>query len=94
MSTDRFTVNAVVVGLILLGLAVIVGAVVLTLNDKAVSDALWGLAGTAVGALGSLLARTTTNDDPTPVNVVNAAVDPVPVDTTPAPAKKAAPKKR
>ena len=92
MSTDKFTINAVVVGLIALGLAVIVGAVVLTLNDKQVSDALWGLAGTAVGALGSLLARTTTSDgEPTPVNVVNVPADPVPVDTTPA--KKAAPKR-
>ena len=81
MTTDRFTVNAVVVGLITLGLAVIVGAVVLTLNDKTVSDALWGLAGTAVGALGSLLARTTTNDDPTPVNVVNPPAQPVPTTT-------------
>ena len=88
MQTDRFTVNAVVVGLIILGLSVVAGAVLLTLEDKVVSDALWGLAGTAVGALGSLLARTSTNDESTPVHVVNQPDAPVPVDDTPRPAAR------
>jgi hypothetical protein len=94
MTPDRFAVRAVV---IFLGIAVLLGIALggyLAANDHNVPDFIVATVSGALGALGALLASTRNSDEPTPVNVVNAAVDPVPVDTTPAPAKKAAPKKR
>jgi hypothetical protein len=94
MTTDRFAVRAVV---IFLGVAVLIGLALggyLAANDHTVPDFIVATVSGALGALAGILASTRGSDEPTPVNVVNVPADPVPVDTTPAPAKKAAPKKR
>ena len=76
--TDRFVVRAVVV---FLGVTVLAGMVigaVLALDDRAIPDFIIGTTSAGVGALGALLART--SSEPAPVTVVNAPHDPVPVD--------------
>lgn len=59
--TDRLQL-AIVVGLIVLGLAGIVGAVLLALDGSGDVAAFVGLGGTAVGALGGGLALRQKND--------------------------------
>lgn len=94
MTTDSFVVRAVVA---FLGLAVLAGmaiGAVLALDERAVPDFIVATTSAAIGALGALLARTSTNDTSTPVHITNAAVDPVPVDPQPDPPRKAAARKR
>lgn len=57
-STDRWTVRIVVLSLWTVVLFVIVGQIVLSVKDRTLPDELLMLGGVAVGALGSLLART------------------------------------
>lgn len=59
--TDRFVVRAVVIGLTLIGLVGISGSIGLSAFDKNVPGELWTLIGTAVGSLGTLLARTSSS---------------------------------
>jgi hypothetical protein len=56
--TDVWTVRLVVIALTAVVVMVIVGQIVLTLKDHTMPDELLVLGGVAVGALGSLLART------------------------------------
>lgn len=61
--TDRLVVLLVVVFLGLVGIATIVAATTIVLHSGAdeVPEALWTLAGAALGALGALLARTSSS---------------------------------
>lgn len=88
MRTESSTVNLVIVGLIVLGGAVIVASTLLALNDKPTSDAMWGALGGAVTGLGAILARTSTNDTPTPVAIVDQPVAIEETPETPSPARK------
>lgn len=81
--TDNFTVRAVVM---LLGVFALVGLVGLiwlidhgSVSDAALLAIIAGPTGTALGSLGTLLARTST-DHPAPVQVVNPPNDPVQVE--------------
>lgn len=89
-STPKSVIQTVVIVLGLVTLALIAGAFLLIALDHTVPDPVWTLAGVGVGAFGSLLASTRTNDGPAPVNVVNAPNDPVPVDAQPEPPSPAA----
>lgn len=60
MSTDRLTVQMVVAFIGLFGLLTIGGLILLAYEGRAIPDPLSALGGAAVGALGSLLARTST----------------------------------
>ena len=84
MAQDRFVVRAVViflgVGMLvgLFGLIWLVGTT--SVKDAALLAVIAGPTGTALGSLGTLLARTG-GSDVAPVQVVNSASDAVPVDT-------------
>lgn len=79
--TDRSTINLVVGILGLVALVLVAGAIFLTFQEKSVPGELWTLAGGAVGAFSSLLARTgPSGGEPQPVEVVNVPADPVPVE--------------
>jgi hypothetical protein len=94
VSNERTTIN-LVVGL--LGLAVLFGMGIggyLAIDGKAVPDFIIATTSGAIGALASLLAQTSSNQEPAPVNVVNDADDPVAVVEAPAPRKAAARKAR
>lgn len=82
--TDRFTVRAVVVGLIAAVFACIVAAVVLALNGTDLPEFLKYVGTTALGAFAGVLSKTNTEvpTQPTPVTVVDQ-----PVATTDVPAK-------
>jgi hypothetical protein len=56
--TDRFTVRAVVVGLILIALCAIVGIIWTSLAGWETPEALVAIGSGAAGALGGVLART------------------------------------
>lgn len=80
--TDRFTVRAVV---IFLGVGMLVGLIGLiwlvgttSVKDAALLAVIAGPTGTALGSLGTLLART--GGEAQDVNVINPPTDPVPVD--------------
>ncbi len=60
MSTDRLTVQMVVAFIGLFGLLTIGGLIALAYAGRSIPDPLSALGGAAVGALGSLLARTST----------------------------------
>lgn len=60
MSTDRLTVQMVVGFIGLFGLFTIGGVILLAYEGRSIPDPLSALGGAAVGALGSLLARTAT----------------------------------
>lgn len=94
---DRFTVRAVVVGLIIIALAVIIGAIVLALSGNSVPDPLWGLAGMAVGAIAGILSRTNTEPDPVTnalaTQVIPAVVTEPDGGTKPPAARRSAPKR-
>ncbi len=62
MSTDRLTVQMVVAFIGLFGLITISGVILLAYEGRSIPDPLSALGGAAVGALGSLLARTSTVD--------------------------------
>lgn len=83
--TDRFTVRAVVILLGIFALVGLVGCIWLIGRggtDPALLGVISGLTGTALGALGTLLARTGVDDSPQPVHVTNQPGDPVPVEPT------------
>lgn len=85
MQQDRFVVRAVVcflgVGMLvgLIGLIWLVGRT--NVKDAALLAVIAGPTGTALGSLGTLLARTG-SEAPADVNVVNPPEDPVLVDDT------------
>lgn len=85
--TDRFTVRAVVCFLgagMLLGLAGLIWLVARGGTDAALLGVVAGPTGTALGALGTLLARTSVEDQNPQVVVANAPDQPVPVTQPPA----------
>lgn len=57
--TDRVTVRLVVVGLAIIALSVVVGGIVLALDDRTIPEALVAIGSGAAGALGGILAKTT-----------------------------------
>lgn len=57
-ATDTWTVRIVVLALTAVVVIVIIGQIVLSLKDRTLPDELLMLGGVAVGALGSLLAKT------------------------------------
>lgn len=77
--TNQRTITLVVAFLGAFGLLVVAGAIYLASTSKQVPDPLWTLAGTAIGALGSLLASTKSNEA---VVIANEPNDPVPVENT------------
>ena len=79
MNGNRNVVFTVIVGVILIGVGALAGAVALALLDKSVPDGLWTTLGGAVGVLGALLSRTG-HDGTQAVEVVNASSNPVPVE--------------
>lgn len=56
--TDRFTVRAVIVFLGIIATAGVVGGFVLASGSKSVPDFIIGITSTAIGALGGILAKT------------------------------------
>lgn len=56
--TSRTTVLAVVIGLVVITLTCVAGAIALLWADKAVPDSLWNLATFCAGAVAALLAST------------------------------------
>lgn len=60
MTNSKSVVFAVVMSLAAIAVAVVIGAIVLGVGNHAVPEALWTLAGTAIGGLAALLARTGT----------------------------------
>ena len=83
MTQDRFTVRAVVcflgVGMLvgLLGLIWLVGTT--SVKDAALLAVIAGPTGTALGSLGTLLARTG-SETPVDTHIVNESDDPVPTE--------------
>lgn len=70
------TVRLVIGVLGLLALAVVLGGIVLALDDKALPGELIAIGSAAAGAVGGILSRTGDTD----VRVVNEADEPVPVE--------------
>ena len=68
MRTALSTVNLVVGGIVVLGLACLALAGIIAVNDSPgdVPEALWTLLGVLGGALAAMLARTATTDDAPP----------------------------
>lgn len=79
--TEIRNISLVIIFLGLTTLTITVGAIVLALDGKTIPDAIIGLGGTSLGALGAMLSRTSAS--PQEVQVVNRAADPVPVDSLP-----------
>lgn len=77
----------------LLALAVVVGGIVLALDDKSLPGELIAIGSAAAGAVGGILSKTGDTSEPQAVEVVNVAGDPVPVDPVPAKRAKKAVKK-
>ena len=71
------TIYMVISVLGLLALSVVIGGIVLTLNDKDLSGELIAIGSAAAGAIAGILSKTGT--DPQPVVVHQPANDPVPV---------------
>lgn len=80
---DQKTVRLVIIMLGLIGVAVVVGGIVLAIDSKTVPDALVAIGAGAVASVGSILAHTSTNE-PQPVVVANLPAEPVPVADVPA----------
>lgn len=57
-ATSRTTVQMVVILLGVVALTCVIGAIILSFQDKAAPGELWTLAGTTSGALGALLVST------------------------------------
>lgn len=70
LMTSKTTVLAVVLGLVLITLASVAGAIILLMTDHAAPDQLWSLATFSAGAIAALLASTRgtlgPNDNPAP----------------------------
>lgn len=84
---SQSTVRAVIITLGLLALFVVGGGIYLTAQDKSLPGELIAIGSAAAGAIGGILSRTGT--EPQPVEVVNVPAEPVPVQPTPLPARKA-----
>lgn len=83
MNNERTTVNLVVV---FLGLVVLFGMAIggyLAIDAKGVPDFIVATTSGAIGALGAMLAKTSSSSEPQQVVVNNPANDPVPVAETP-----------
>lgn len=80
MTNSKTVVLAVVLSLALAALAVIVGAVVLGAGGHVVPGELWTLAGTAIGAIAGLLAKTST--EPTVLQAATLEQTAIAVDGT------------
>lgn len=76
--TEIRNISLVIIFLGMTTLIIVLGAVWLAADGKQIPDALIGLGGTSLGALGAMLSKTSTG--PQPVQVINAPADPVPVD--------------
>lgn len=87
---DQATVRLVILVLGALALAVVIGGIVLALDDKSLPGELIAIGAAAAGAIGGILSKTGAAD-PTPV--VGPEGGPVPVAETPV-AAKAAPVKK
>lgn len=74
---DQSTVRIVIAVLGSLALAVVIGGIVLALNDKSLPGELIAIGSAAAGAVGGILSKTSTG--PQEVQVVNREADPVPV---------------
>lgn len=84
MNNERTTVNMVVA---FLGLVVLFGMAIggyLAIDSKAVPDFIIATTSGAIGALASLLAKTSASHEPQAVTVTNNVAEPVPVAETPA----------
>jgi hypothetical protein len=86
--TDRKVILVVAVALAAVVVGAVASATLCAVLDKTLPDLVGDLAKVSLGALGSLLASTRSTDTPAPVTVVNAPSDAVPVEQTPAPAKR------
>lgn len=89
-SNSQGTVRLVIAVLGLLALSVVIGGIVLALDDKGLPGELIAIGSAAAGAVGGILSKTGDTSEPQAVEVVNVSADPVPVD--PVPAKRAAKK--
>lgn len=58
MSTDRWVIRAVVIGLIMVTIIIVIGALLLANQGKAIDDFFKMTASAALGALSALLAKT------------------------------------
>lgn len=76
--TDRFVIRVVVIGLAVAVLGGLVGVVFLAAMETAIPELLGYIITTALGALGGILART--SSEPVPVTVQQPHGDPVPVE--------------
>lgn len=78
--TDQFPVRAVVVVLGTVVVIAMTGIVWLASTGTAIPDSLDRMGFAALGAIGALLARTSTGNGPAQVEVVNEPEDAVPVE--------------
>jgi hypothetical protein len=85
---SQSTVRLVIAVLGLLALSVVIGGIILALDDKTLPGELIAIGSAAAGAVGGILSKTGDTSEPQAVEVVNPLGDPVPVD--PVPAKRAA----
>lgn len=76
--TEIRNISLVIIFLGLTTLTIVGGGVYLAAAEKGIPDALIGLGGTSLGALGAMLSKTSTG--PQPVQVINQPANPVPVD--------------
>lgn len=88
------TVRMVIGVLGLLALAVVIGGIVLALDDKSLPGELIAIGSAAAGAVGGILSKTGDTSEPQAVEVVNVVGDPVPVDPVPAKAARKTAKKK
>lgn len=79
--TELRNISLVIIFLGLTTLTIVGGGVYLAAAEKTIPDALIGLGGTSLGALGAMLSKTSTG--PQPVQVVSPLAAPVPVDEVP-----------
>lgn len=93
-SNTQGTVRMVIGVLGLLALAVVVGGIILALDDKSLPGELIAIGSAAAGAVGGILSKTGDTSEPQAVEVVNIDAEPVPVDPVPAKRSAKATKKR
>lgn len=81
MTTDRFVIRTVVIGLVAALLGLCAGIIFLAIIDKQIPDQLDRMAFLIGGGVVGLLAKTSSSSDsPQAVTVVNPPADPVPVE--------------
>lgn len=83
MSTDRMTVRTVVFTLAAVVLGGVAAMVFLTATGRLIPDQLDRVVSVSLGAIGGILAKTSSSgdDEPQQVEVVNEPTNAVPVDT-------------